>query len=75
MMLIILCVAVLFTSKVRRYLPGKLDLQQEMKRHTFFSVETHNCVSRMQIRPCKSGLQIGLANPEYPAGDAIMRLY
>ncbi|WP_439694591.1 hypothetical protein ACFGVS_15135 [Mucilaginibacter sp. AW1-7] len=60
MMLIILCVAVLFTSKVRGYLPAKLDLQQEMKRHSFFSV---------------SGLQIGLANPEYPAGDAIMRLY
>jgi hypothetical protein len=31
-----------------------------------FNVETHNCSSRMQIDP---------ENPEYPARDAIMRLY
>ena len=45
----------------------------------FLNVETHNCVSRMQIthanHECKSLMKIGLANSEYPAGDAIMRLY
>jgi hypothetical protein len=42
-------------------------------------VETHICVSRVQInhaiQPCNSTLQFGSVNSECPAGDANMRLY